>query len=220
MVLRSDGRLFNVRLAPDNDLLNKDITEQAICYLYSNLELDPDVTLRDIFLLLNSNLELYSVIFGNWLEDYVKEGLSEPTNSSNINLKRLELKYYIVNDNFGLSGSLIPELHGFGLDGAGKEILIGVETIQANLLASLPLSLKKNGVVSEITETEEEVEILKYDNILFTLGGVLHAINTALSTFGSPAQRDAFLEMLHERIENSGLADENELKELSKDFDV
>ena len=163
VVLRSGGKLFNVRLDPKNEHHNKDITDQAICYLFSNLELDSDITLRDVFLLLNSNLDLYSVIFGNWTEEYVKEGLLEPQIKFKSKM-RLELSYYIINDNYDLSGNLMPDLHGFELNDAGKEIIVGVETLSANLLASLPLSLNTTGVISDITGGEE-LEVINYRNI-------------------------------------------------------
>lgn len=59
----------------------RDVSTTATRFLFTPLELDPDVTLRDLFLLLRANPSLAEVIGGDTATNLVEEGLlSDPAN--------------------------------------------------------------------------------------------------------------------------------------------
>jgi len=65
------GRLI-LKPKSGKNLRGTDITERAISCLFENCELDEDVTLRDIMLLLNTNLQSFNLIIGNYCKEFVE----------------------------------------------------------------------------------------------------------------------------------------------------
>lgn len=58
--------------------LEKDVTDSAIRRLWDDCTLENGVTLKSIFTLLNSEIDLFDLVIGNWCKEIVTEGLTQP----------------------------------------------------------------------------------------------------------------------------------------------
>lgn len=72
--LKKNGKLFITQCHSDIEC-PKDVTDAAPSFLYEAVVLEEGVLLHDLFKLLEPDLELYDMLFRNWLAEYVKEGL-------------------------------------------------------------------------------------------------------------------------------------------------
>lgn len=57
--------------------LEKDVTDSAIRRLWDDCTLEDGVTLKSIFTLLNSDIDLFDLVIGNWCKEIVTEGLTQ-----------------------------------------------------------------------------------------------------------------------------------------------
>ena len=58
--------------------LERDVTESAIRRLWDTCTLENGVTLKSIFTLINSDIDLFDLVIGNWCKEIVTEGLTQP----------------------------------------------------------------------------------------------------------------------------------------------
>src|SRR5437867_3894816 len=99
----------------------RDVTDSAIGFLFEYCTLEDGVTLGDIFLLLNSELELFDLVLGNWTKEIVTEGLSQPGKPYDLSdeeaIEYLELYWGVSYDESTpeLNGINRPEFHGLGV---------------------------------------------------------------------------------------------------------
>lgn len=200
--------------------------------LFEHCELADDITLRDIFLLLEKNLDFYQVVIRNWVEELVREGLDGPTVPDNESpyIDYLELYWHFEGSKFEgkrtLGGYSFPEFHGVSKAlteeelkdypgfKAGDVINIAVDFTPTNKLMDLPVKLKKKPWIAEDDldidfKTADKQEVLNsywstdsYDDCIYTLGHILYGIIWELSFCGSPKDRDDKAEMLKERVES------------------
>jgi hypothetical protein len=68
--IRKGGKLVDTRWIYDREkdqgeYQEFDVTDKAVRHLFDICYLAEDVTLKDLFLLLNTNLEQFDLIFGN-----------------------------------------------------------------------------------------------------------------------------------------------------------
>ena len=82
--IRKGGKLVETKWVYDKavkkgEYVEKDVTDRALRFIFEPCELEEGVTLRDIFLLLNTELDIFDAIFGNWLKEIVTEGLTKPS---------------------------------------------------------------------------------------------------------------------------------------------
>ncbi len=194
----------------------KDLTKVAFRCLYEECSLAEDVTLRDVFLLLNKNLKMFDLILGCWCKEVVTAGLSKrhKRNLKTDDIDYLELYYHIVRDEYPKDdkrtyGLRFPEFHGVGKlkkdseDGHGKKgetIQWGVSLSEPWKLAPLPLKLNNEGKVFLEKRKSSEV-ITTLPNPVYTLGNILQGIMWELSWHGSPEQVQKFAAELHRRVE-------------------
>ena len=203
--IHSGGRLIASYWCSDRREYDcDDITQYAHRHLFENCVLADDVTIKDIFLILNTNLELFDTIFGNWCKELVKEALSpriaKPNEKSDI--EYLELYFSVDfdrNENL-LQGLHLPDFHGVGpvlkVDDpengvkAGERINWGLSFTPPYEIIHLPLRLKKDCTIFDTSEVGEDKEMVHLSGMAFTLGQVLLAPIWELSFHGSPQSRE------------------------------
>ena len=176
----------------------------SFCYLMEECELADDIILKDILLLLNKELDFYSVLLGNWVDEIVAEGLKPPTESV-FEIDYLEL-YWLLNKCTdegirSLDGHFFPALRGWGnYDNSGEKGGIAIGTLPVNSLAYLPLKLKKEAIIyhenldAEWTTIEElkkqQDDPVVIDKCPYSLLHILYGIVWELSFFGPPEVRN------------------------------
>ena|SRR5579862_3738450 len=175
----------------------QDITDISFRHLYDECTLENGVTLRDVFLLLQKNIEVYHAILGNWCDEIVNEGLSGGHDdlSDKANLDYLELCWNLTEDTDtnNIMGYHFPEFHGIGKDNDGEgdhQIPYAVDFTPTYKLIDLGLILN-----TRITIRPEFYNLQSpiYHFVgTFTLGQILYGIIWELSFCGSPTNRDIF----------------------------
>lgn len=154
----------------------KDVTDQAIRNLYSYCDLEEGVTLKDVFLLLNSELDIFDAVLGNWCKEIVNEGLTKPEKLYDTTdeeaIEFLELYWGLESDKHEgndetLLGFNFPNFHGIGIerkkdcyfdwnnkDGSkaimhskGERTPWAIEYTPTNELINIPVKLKRDAKV-------------------------------------------------------------------------
>jgi len=212
--IKKGGTLWRTRWVYDEakgegSYVEKDVTERAVTLLFEHCELDAGVTLRDIFLLLKTELGIFDAIIGNWCEEIVNEGLTrEKTPDRNSDIEYLELYWHIYKDKdydtkkstFG--GYIFPQFHGVGFlqekdkfdeygnleCKAGDRTPYGISFTPASDLIDLPIKLDAEVRIyneDDWKETPQTFELGEY-----SLGHILYGVIWELSFHGGPDQRD------------------------------
>lgn len=209
----------------------RDVTDRAIRNLWNSCTLAKGVTLRDIFMLIDTQLPAFSSVLGDWCDLIVLEGLKPyviPEEENDI--EYLEL-YWEVNqtDDDTITGLRFPAFHGVGYvleedtDFAkkGSRVNYAVELTAAYKLSHLPLNLRPKFAVhpdiSAFIYGNEYKPIIEFKSCEYTLGDILYGIVWELTWFGPPEQRELRKEEFDAQIEEiqRDLADEieNEIKD-------
>lgn len=237
--IRKGGRLFTRRFKSEEEW--SDRTDRAPRHLFDSCTLEEGVTLRDIFLLLNSNLEVFDLVLGNWTRELTEEALNQPPVPSDLKYLFLEWAPSIQavwdgrkeTDKKHFSGNFFPDFHGWGpIEEGGKtyDTRWGVSTCSVNSIIDTPLVLKEAYSINDEMawwkkfRSRGEGEglpnrdefIVVYDKCDFTLGHILYGIVWELSWHGGPKQREEFNSEINRRIDeiNDGTAELIPLEEV------
>jgi len=206
-----------------------DVTDIAIRYLFEPCTLEEGVTLRDIFLLLDSNLAMFDTIIGNWCSDIVTEGLTKPAKEYGDydanGIEYLELCYNVNYDNkrkTELRGLTRADFGGVGWElredkcfdwvdpetgkpqvefHKGSRIPWGVSMSPANNLINLPVKLSNKLIISDSDLDNYCKQLYSFNNPEFSLGMILYSIIWELSFFGGPDKREDFKENSRKDLE-------------------
>lgn len=232
--IKKDGKLFETRWiynkeTEEGHYEDTDVTEDASRFLFEICDLESGIILKDIFLLLNSNLDIFDSIIGNWCKEIVTEGLTgqEKPYTGEYNqdeIEYLELYWAFDYDDGDykdgescFSGYHRPSFNGMGFEQKedklfesgevecpkDKRTSWAVEMRPTNELINYPVKLGSKVEVYEENHTKKEYmsKLAEYNGATFTLGNILEGIIWELSFFGSPENRNKATEELHQRIE-------------------
>lgn len=127
--IKKGGKLVETKWVYDHakqegEYQDFDRTSTAVRHMFEQCELEEGVTLKDIFLLLNSELEVFDAVIGNWCQEIVTEGLTQPAKPYDLTdeeaVEFLDLRwdwYYDDASQYGPSfyGHGRPNLGGTGI---------------------------------------------------------------------------------------------------------
>lgn len=200
-----------------------DRTENAIRHLFDACELEEGITLKDVFLLLNTELDIFDSVLGNWCKEIVTEGLSKEPKIYDLSvyspdqIEYLELYFtpgyesYEGKDSF--YGFSRPDFHGVGVVlqeekdfyKKGERIPWGISFTPANELINIPVKLNKEFTIYHSILSKPEYDgspdfgvIKRFNNPQYTLGHILNGIIWEMSFYGGPETRDGFNKELHD----------------------
>ncbi len=199
--------------------VDRDVTEDASRYLFDTIALDPGITLRDIFLLLDINPLLQEVYARDWAKEFLAEmmsGNATAAPSIEYDPKGIEyLELYQIWNQDSFIGELQPihrlDFHGVGFvlredvvrEGrvdyrAGERIKWGVSFSSPLEMLHLPVRLNPEVILCEdnADSVNHGKEIGRMLNPGVTLGQVIQGVLWELSFHGSPASRDEESAML------------------------
>jgi hypothetical protein len=202
-----------------------DVTEQASRHLFSTVALTPQVTLRDILLLLDIDPLLQEVFAPDWAKELLAEmmdGNVPLTPSIEYDPEGIEyLELYQVWNQDSFSGELQPvhrlTFHGIGFElredvvragrivyRAGGRITWSVSFTSPLEMLHLPVRLNPEVILYEDNRDSVNYskEIGRMLNPSVTLGQVIHGVLWELSFLGSPESRS------EESIQLKNLADD------------
>lgn len=195
----------------DGGYVVQDVTDSGPLHLMEPCVLEDGVTLRDIFVILKRDIDLYSIIINNWVEEIVEEGLSgKAPAKDDTSVDFLELYWEIeaeVGKDPEFGGHLFPSFHGWGTwpeDGhtpAGHKGGIAVDFSPSYELIDLPVKLRDAvGFSVEKNYRSKPGDRQEYPGATYSLFHILYAIIWELSFAGGPDDRAAKLEKLMESV--------------------
>ena len=178
-----------------------DITDICASHIFDSCEVHPDTTLQDIFLLINSQIEMFTLLFGGWVEELTQEALKPATDKiTDINYLELYWNFSYEEDPFTqktvLTGTRFPSFHGIGQD-----TFYSVALSKVNDLAPLKLKLRDEIIIHDFREKKAN-EIAKFKSIEYTFGQIIYGIIWELTFYGSPKMRDDMADTLKARIDD------------------
>jgi hypothetical protein len=192
-----------------------DVTDQAHRYLFEPVTFDDDVTLRDLFLIINRNIDFYNDLLRNWCAEIVAEGLSEREKSKcNEDIEYLELYWQLEKDQdadgISLSGYIFPDFHGWGDwdDSTKGGISLGLTPVYE--FVDVPIRLRSHLTLIEPCTTGIPPEVNEFKDATYALGQVLHGIIWELSFYGGPKQRCEMRKELIDQVEEIKQRNSNE----------
>ena len=130
---------------------HKEVSDTAYAYLNDIVEFD-EIVLKDLFIVINKNLEIISPIFGNWIEENTRDALNlEPIikeHCQNDNMEYVEIYWRLGIDEDGIDFPAWPSFHGIGTADedddyykAGQIIRWGVDFTPVQDLVNLPFKI-------------------------------------------------------------------------------
>lgn len=209
--------------------IDVDVTNQGIRKLFEVCRLEDGFLLKDLFVFLNRELEVYDAIFGNWLKEIVQEGLKDPTEGKTFNIydpeeiEYLELYYSVYckekckkypaefggfhRPNFGGVGFELKEdklENGYLTYKKGERIPWGVSFTPINDLTPLSLKLSENfNIYNEnfgIKDPNYGNLIVSYEGANYTLASIILGVVWELSFHGSPESSKEFGKSLKQMV--------------------
>jgi hypothetical protein len=183
-----------------------DVSKHAVHYLNNFIEFD-EVTVKDIFLLINKNMDYFLPIFGNWIDEFTFDALNKESSGLVNDVDYVRLYWGLCADSDGLSIPAFPNFDGIGIANdthvgynIGDEIKWGMSLSSVESFIHLPLILDKK--VKFVFENEDcTYEEKTYDTDCFTLFQVIQGIIWEMSFYGSPQQAKKLEENMRDQIE-------------------
>jgi len=157
-------------------------SEEFVEYIYYPIELEPNLNLRDVFLLISKNIKLFSIVSGcSYLEELVNEALGQPETFNNDIIGLLLYRQTEIREN-----ELIMCVSVCGLTTGDKTIPI--ESVPVNTLVIYPI-IDCNKLI-----IEEKVSL----PLPFTVNDVIRGIVESFTAYGPPSLRDILIDVVIE----------------------
>jgi hypothetical protein len=176
----------------------QDVTDIAISYLHEDIEFDDNVTLRDLFLVINKELGLFHLIFGNWIKEYtdvILNGIPEIKETS-AKIDYLRVFWEIHNHGEEYNIPAFPFFDGISIEN-GEEKKWAVEYSPMQNHAHLPLVLDPSVQVYNFESKENK----KYPSSGYTFFNVIQGILYEISFHGGPEATKRVLDDLTAQVE-------------------
>lgn len=170
IVLSRGGKLIRFYWSSDDEeLKTEDITTEVPSpYLLHNtcFEIETGLTMKDVFVFLNQNLDYWDLIIGNWLKEYVTQSF-EPVPQKNDSSNDYTFSYlytYLdmscsVIDGEKTSGFPFVCFGGKGFDKAGNEINLGFGRFHTAEFNDLPVKIESS---LKVNCTNFDIDYLNY----------------------------------------------------------
>lgn len=199
----------------------RNVAEHAVAFLFEPVTLDPNLTLGDVFKLLDACPSLKQVFHRSWAVQLCEEARKGPLPQGRgsdpievAGIEYLELywswaldtssqTYRSVHslDLYGIGHVLAVDVPTYGVK-AGERIKWSVSLTPVRELLDLPLRLR-----DELTLTEDDIDAKGYADILASarcsevlLGQVIQGVLDELAFHGGPEERAEFKEELDARV--------------------
>lgn len=200
----------------------REVSEISYSFLFEKCIIADGVTLRDIFLLLKQNEDIYDKILGNWLRDFLKEAFTLSEEKTDLDYLALEWQTVIESTysesnpgETGIYGNCFPELNGYGPgpDSNVEVIRWAISMTPVSKMIDLPLRfLKRYQIVNQVTHHEAwknggdtlvDSHTQEFDDSEVLFGQILHGIMYEISFYGPPKDRDGTRESMEELSQQS-----------------
>lgn len=198
----------------------RDVAEHAEAFLFEPVSLHPDLTLGDVFKLLDKCLTLQQVFRRSWAvqlcEEARKGPLPQRRDGDPVEVAGIEYLELFWSWALDTSSNTYRSVHGLDLHGVGRALMVDAPTYQAKAgdrikwsvsltpvreLLELPLRLR-----DELTITEDDIDAKAYSDVVaggrcteVLLGQVIGGVLGEIGFHGGPDEQLEFKEELDRR---------------------
>lgn len=237
--IKKGGKLVKTKWEYDESIsegkfVEYDISNNPIQHITEPCMLEDGVTLKDLFLVINNQKELFQLIIGNWVEEYVDYGLSNEGKPDKgydpEDFEYLELYFSIYVELNETYGHTRPSFHGVGYElkedynngmyyRKGERIPWGL--MGSDLLSFINKPLKLSDEMTVYNDDHQDMSkfgevIDKFPNPTYTLLNIVEGVFWELSFLGGLKETEEFIAET-KRISDSILDNpEQFLKKLDK----
>jgi len=193
----------------------EDASDSAIWYLNNSIKFDDDIILKDLFLLIQKNMDSFLPVFNNWIDEYTELALStdanrtKSTDPDEIPIDYLELHWFFILDlknKYDFEIPAWPRFHGISVADRDTKYYKKGEVVRwaadySNIqdLVYLPLKLK-NSVDFYISEKSKKIGDFEFPTESYTLYQVIQSVMYEISWSGSPEQSKEFNEYILDMV--------------------
>ena len=221
LLLKPGGVLERHKWNSDTQIYDiEDVSDSAVWHLNDHVQFDDGVVFRDLFILINQNMNLFLPIFGNWIDAYtdvVLNGAPELEDpDDNVPLHFLELYWNFsidLKNDKEFSVPAWPNLHGVGFTKTddkdykkGELVNYGIGYSPMQKMANKPLKLRPD-LNLYLTKNYNKVGNYNFKTESYTLYQVIQGVMYEISFHGSPTDTKNFMDYLADQVEriDSGL---------------
>ena len=199
----------NVWTPESKSYVSSDISDQALYFLHHQVSID-NITLKDLFILIEKNIDNFKPIFGNWIDIFTHNALNnEPKIKSEPNaMSYLELTWALGVDDGEINIPEFPNFGGIGvchepMDGfeIGERIQWGVAFTHVEDMGHLPIKLN-NKVDFYVEKNHKIVSQETYTVNDLTLYQLIQGIIWEMSFYGSPEMADETMDKIQQSVED------------------
>ena len=191
VILRPGPQLIERKWA-DGAWIEKDVTDRWITYLFYPECTIEGATLADCLRLLKSNMSFSIIVFNNWVEEFIEEGLTP--GKLDKDLTSLELYVADELEDGKLLGLTFPSVHA-----PSEDVNYSIMGISASKLSHLPIIIGGYSIWN--TSQRPYGAYIDADTFNVSLGQILYALIWELSFCGPPKVRDEKTKKLDEAYE-------------------
>lgn len=200
LTIKKGGNLIK-RIRIKNEEEAKEVTEDSPYYLQENCNLDNDVTLKDVFLLIQKNIDIYKIIINNHVEEFISEAFTDEEEYNVTPYDKNAIEYLELykcinwNDNSSITHALFRGV-GYELKEdvdfykKGQRITWSIEFEPVNKYINYPFRLCQKIYLEDFPYSDLDVLNNEYDENAFTLFDILYWPIWELSFYGPPEKRD------------------------------
>lgn len=230
VTIQKDGKLGCNTTTYDDRLdrattISVDATDNVAELLFRECAIDSDVTLKDVFMLIENNLPLFTSILPYHVEELIIESKEVPPEETE-NPSDTVLEVYWLNDHDSYDDINEFTSHvGFHMVSRKDELPVGLDFLPVNMFIDLPirhnLEFKiygRLGYPSDLAKINDHT--FDFGVKYFTLIETIRAIFYELSFYGPPSRRNENIKIIKDRIEGVDLeAGSISLDELLEKYD-
>ncbi len=215
--LRKGGDLFVIDWDSDREDYSEKIIGPDDYVFFTNeyLCLDKNITLRDLFLLMNKHMEYFSVISAySFLRELIQEALMEPEElTEDINFLELRRVAVIDNDDECLEEQNNYLFKNFEFSGVGPNDRFGLELLPLSSIITLPLFFNEKVEIQQ----DEKTVFTYYEK--FTLYDVINGILEELAYAGTEEDREILRTKIKAAIKEADEGEAVSFEDLKKEME-
>lgn len=224
--IRKGGVLYEETYNYPHDVVKREVIDTIPQYLFETCTIAADVTLRDIFLLLQRDVAVYTALFTGYLPELLEEVFNSVPKERGTNplsdIEYLELGWFLeassyagdAGEEYSISGMSFPNVSGIGFafteefrgdnsferHKVGDRISFGVDFTPVKDLCDLRVVLSDRLLITDYRKEGPDTAVYTERGATFTLGQILKGLLWEITWHGSEKDKEERHEDLLGRV--------------------
>lgn len=180
-----------------------DVTSDMPSFLFNECTFENDLTLQDIFDLVEKHQELLSIVIPYHIQEFIAESKSD-AEVFDYDITALEIYRTNDHDNYEGISELLSSIYFHGLSDKSEDGPIALDFFPVNNIIHLPIIQNTEFKIhGGLGYKEDGATTYDFGNKKFTLMDILYGIFYELSFYGPPIRRDENVKIIKERLNDT-----------------